>query len=90
MCVPQAGLCKNTARKNDPKIFPKEKQVKSINGAHWIINVPSSGSDGQGLMRRSEDQSERTQRSIYCGIRDVKEQAVKTAHYVADINSSQY
>lgn len=68
MCVPQGGLCKNTAGKNDHEKFPKEKQVKPINGAHLVINVSSSGSGDQGLMRIREDQSERTQRSIYCGI----------------------
>lgn len=41
-------------------------------------------------MRTSEDQSERTQRSVYCGIQDFKEEAVKNAHYVADVNGSQY
>lgn len=68
MCVTQAGLCKNTAGKNDHEIFLKEKQVKPIDGAYLVINVSSSGSDEQGLMRTTEDQSERTQRSIYCGI----------------------
>lgn len=51
--VSQVVLFKNAAAKIDSKNFPKEKQVKSINGAQLVIHVPNSGSDEQ---RRNEDQ----------------------------------